>query len=70
MYLFSVIPFLAYWLTCYICKFFEKIPTEDIGKNYNTISKSKVLINVISITASTILGNCLLLFFCGTANHP
>ena len=60
MYLLSIIPFFAYWLTCSFCLLFQRKVEK---KNYNTISKNKVFTNVLSLTASTILGNCILLFF-------
>jgi sterol desaturase/sphingolipid hydroxylase (fatty acid hydroxylase superfamily) len=65
MYNLSFIPFLAYWSTCLFCAWLGKHkPSEkSFHDSKNTISAEKVFKNVLSLTASTIPGNCLLLSF-------
>lgn len=60
MYSLSFIPFLAYWLTCGFCSL---VDSRRVSKDFNTISEKEVLKNVLPLTASTILGNCLLFYF-------
>ena len=60
MYSLSFIPFLAYWLACGFCSL---VDSRRVSKEFNTISEKEVLKNVLPLTASTILGNCLLFYF-------
>lgn len=71
MYSLSIIPFFSYWLTCVFCAFFSKKKYTIEPQRYSSenhefsyqISPQKVLKNVLSITLSTIPGNCLLYYF-------
>ena len=62
MYSLSFIPFFGYWFACLIC---ASIQTKSSYKqlNQDTLSREKVFKAVLFTTASTIPGNCALLFF-------
>jgi sterol desaturase/sphingolipid hydroxylase (fatty acid hydroxylase superfamily) len=60
MYSLSFIPFLAYWIACGFCSL---VDSRRVSKEFNTISEKEVLKNVLPLTASTILGNCILFYF-------
>ena len=64
MYQYSVIPFLAYWLACGFCSIVKRNTRKTITETSvtNAVSDKKVFYSVLALTASTILGNCLLLF--------
>lgn len=64
MYQYSVIPFLAYWLACGFCSIVKRNTRKNITETSvtNAVSDKKVFYSVLALTASTILGNYLLLF--------
>jgi len=77
MYALSMIPFLSYWVACSVCSIFKQKPegpersskttssswNGSVPKSYNTVEVSTVFKSVFLLTFSTILGNCLLLYF-------
>lgn len=65
MYQYSVIPFLAYWLTCGFCSLVKANTRKSISTEQNvtnTVSAKKVFWSVLALTASSAVGNCILLF--------
>lgn len=65
MYNLTFFPFFAYWFACLFCSFFKDKTSNFLVKNntLNTIPVETVFKNVLAVTASTIIGNVLLLFF-------
>lgn len=59
MYLYSLIPFVAYWLTCGFCGCIGK----SNEKIVNSVDKKTVFYNVLSVTGSAVLGTCAFLYF-------